>query len=108
MRYARLSLAQSQNSHRNSDMWTGDKPPSDISHKKSVFGFLAGLGIGIVIGLLRAIFHTNPKQPEQPRGQSKKPHSKSEPVLTEMVSERNDYRATGEEGTGSNIEADLS
>jgi hypothetical protein len=85
-------------------MWSADKRRTDIPNKKSAFCFLAGIGIGVVIGVWRAIFRTNPKQLEPSRGLSHKRHSKSDSVLTGMASERDGFREVREDGAGCNIE----
>ena len=85
-------------------MWPTDKRPIDVPHKKSALGLLAGLGIGVVIGLLRAIFRTNSKHSKSPHEPSHKPHSKSEGSLTGIASQGGDFSETREDSAGCNLE----
>ena len=76
-------------------MRSSDEKGAAATNKTPLFGFLAGLGVGAILGWLRVLFHGNSLRNPRPLV-SEKNYSKSEAVSSGTSSEADHFRTTEE------------
>ena len=77
-------------------MRSSDEKGAAATNKTPLFGFLAGLGVGAILGWLRVLFHGNSRHQNRRPLVSEKNYSKSEAVSSGTSSEADHFRTTEE------------